>query len=214
MREKGKKAAEESSSKKRRRGDDNDESDEDSIPGTPSGEEGSSEDGEEEQQTEREAPEGSQFELRQREDPSPTPTSPIVTPPTRISLQSIYEFLVFERDARMRAEALLREERDARFRFKAMMREERTQVRTLLRELSSQFEVMAGQIEQITVFLRTAQSMHTLPPSHREDPLSTDPHTSTSRGVGTSLDPPTTDAQLPVVPGPILESSATLPMPQ
>ena len=49
MREKGKKAAEESSSRKRRRDGDDDESDEDSIPGTPSGEEGSSEDGEEEQ---------------------------------------------------------------------------------------------------------------------------------------------------------------------
>ena len=99
-------------------------------------------------------------------------------------------------------------------RFEATMREERTQVRTLLRELSTQFEVMARQIEQITVFLRTTQSMHTPPPSHREDPLPTDPHTSTSRGVGTSLDPPAPDPQLPAISDLILESPVTLPIPQ
>ena len=101
---------------------------------------------------------------------------------------------------------MLREERDARIRFEATMREERAQVRTLLRELSSQFEVMAGQIEQITVFIGIAHSMHTSPPVHRKDPVPTDPHTSTSRGVGTSLDPPATDSQLPAVQDPILES--------
>ena len=94
------------------------------------------------------------------------------------------------------------------------MREERTQVRTLLRKLSIQFEVMAEQIEQIIVFLGTAQSMHTPPPSHREDPLPANPHASTSRGVGTSPDLPTDDPQLPIVSDPVLESSATLPMPQ
>ena len=63
----------------------------------------------------------------------------------------------------MRVETLLREERDARVRFESTMREERTQVRTLLRELSTQFEVMAGQIEQLTVFIGTAQSMYPSP---------------------------------------------------
>ena len=90
------------------------------------------------------------------------------------------------------------------------MREERSQVRTILRELSAQFEVMAGQIEQITIFIGTAQSMYTPPTSHQADPVPTDPHPSTSRGVGTSPDPPTLDSQLPVVQDPSLESASTL----
>ena len=56
--------------------------------------------------------------------------------------------------------------------------------------------------------------MHTPPPSHREDPLPTDPHTSTSQVVGTSPNPPTTDPQLPAIFDPVLESFAILPTPQ
>ena len=52
--------------------------------------------------------------------------------------------LVSERDMRLRAEAMFREERDARLRFEASIRKERTQVRTILRDLRSEFEVMAG----------------------------------------------------------------------
>ena len=108
----------------------------------------------------------------------------------------------------------MREERDAQIRFEATLREERAQVRTLLQELSTQFEVMAGQIEQITVFIGTAQSIYTSPPSHREDPMPTDPHISTSLGVGMSPDPLAMDSQLPAVQDPILESPSTLPIPQ
>ena len=79
-----------------------------------------------------------------------------VTPTTRISLQSIYDLFISEKDARLRSEVLFREERDARLQFEASMRELRTQVRTILRELSTQFEVMARQIEHIIVFLGTA----------------------------------------------------------
>ena len=137
--------------------------------------------------------------------------SPGVTPTTHISLQSIYDLLVSERDTRLRLEVLIREERHTRLQFQVSMREERNQVRTILHELSTQFEVMAGQIEQITI---SDQSMHIPPPSHRENPLPADPHTSTSRGVGTSPDPPVTDSQLPAVQDPILESPSTLPIPQ
>ena len=95
-----------------------------------------------------------------------------------------------------------------------MMREECTQVRTLLRELSAQFEVMAGQIEQLTIFIRTAQSMYPSPSSHREVPVSTDPHPFTSRSVGTTLVHLTTDPQLPTVQDPSLESPTTILIPQ
>ena len=102
----------------RRARDDDDEFDSNSIPRTPSVKEGSSGERAEEQPLEADVQEGSQFELRQCEDPSHTPTSLVVTPPTRISLQSIHEFLVSERDARLRVEALLRDERDARIRVR------------------------------------------------------------------------------------------------
>ena len=104
---------------------------------------------------------------------------------------------------------LFREERGARLRFEASMRKERTQVRTILHELSTQFKVMAGQIEQITVFLGTTQSMHTLRPAHPDDLLPTDLHTSTSRGIGTSPDPPPSDPHLSIAVDPTLESSTT-----
>ena len=108
---------------------------------------------------------------------------------------------------------MFRKERDAWLRFEVSMRDERTQVRTILRELSSQFEVMARQIEHITVFLETTQSMYTPPPTHHEDPLPADLHISTSRGVGTSPGPPTSVPHLPAISDPTLESSVILPTP-
>ena len=77
-------------------------------------EEGSAGERGEEQPPETDVQEGSQFELRRREDLSSTPVSPGVTPTTHVSLQSIYDLLVSNRDTRMWSEELIREETDAR----------------------------------------------------------------------------------------------------
>ena len=68
---------------------------------------------------------------------------------------------------------------------------------------------MVGQIEQIIVFLGTSQSMDTPPPPPPDDLRLIDQHPSTSRGVGTSPDPPASDPHLPVATDPTLESSET-----
>ena len=78
-------------------------------------------------------------------------------------------------------------------------------MRIMLRELRRQFKTVAGQVEQITVFLRMAQSMHPPPSPPQDDSLLTDRYTSTSHGVGISLDPPAFDPHTSVVADPSLK---------
>ena len=74
--------------------------------------------------------EGSQFELRRCEALPSTPVSLGSSPTISVSLQSIYDLLILERDVRLRSEVRMREERD--------------QLRTVICQLRAQFEVMVG----------------------------------------------------------------------
>ena len=60
------------------------------------------------------------------------------------------------------------------------MRDERDQLRIVIRQFGEQLKVMARKIEQITIVLGMAQSMHTPPLPPQDDSLPIDLHMSTS----------------------------------